>query len=256
MENSQFKLRRNLIKGLNYFSLFNSACGGTRILLESAFLFARILISKPVSIWIGDSHAHFLIKGGKRLKPFALIDGKHLLIWVGPKLLYSVANRGFQFNRLANILLRKSSSGQPIVIILGEIDCRVHFVSKNLQNGIEDFRKIAYSFRTKILQLQKELGFGSTIIFSPVPPSDIGNENESYPRIGTLDERVAVTRLITQSLIELSNRDFKVLNLGDILATERGELNPVYTDDGVHVNSIGSSEVLKSLPLFLKESEG
>ena len=142
------------------------------------------------------------------------------------------------------------------MIILGEIDCRAHFVPNNLGNGINDFRKIAYSFKNKILQLQKDFSLGAAMILSPIPPSDIGSENPSYPRVGTLDERIAVTRLITQSLIELSNQDFWVLNLGDILATDRGELNSVYTDDGVHVNSIGALKVLKKVPIFFGANVG
>lgn len=250
------KLRRNSINGLKSISLFKAVYNRVLISLDFALVSAKIRISKPVSIVIGDSHAHFLLKGGKKLKPFTLIDGKHLLIWVGPKLLYSVSNRGFRFNRLAKILLENSSSGQPFVIILGEIDCRVHFVPNNLQNGIKDFQKIAYSFRTRILEMQKDFGFGSAIILSPVPPSDIGSDNPYYPRIGTLDERVSVTRLITEALDELSNPEFWVVNLGEILSTDRGDLNSVYTDDGVHVNSIGASKILKSIPLFMEANKG
>lgn len=226
------------------------------ISLNFALLTAKIRISKPVSIVIGDSHAHFILRGSKELKPFTLIDGKHLLIWVGPKLLYSVSNRGFRFNRLTKILLESSSSGQPFVIILGEIDCRVHFVPNNLQNGIKDFQKITYAFRTKILKMQKDFGFGPAIILSPVPPSDIGSDNPYYPRIGTLDERVSVTRLITEALDELSSPEFWVVNLGEILATDIGDLNSIYTDDGVHVNSIRASKILKSIPLFIEANEG
>lgn len=250
------KLRRNSINGLKSISLFKAVFNIALMCLDFARLFAKTRISKPVSIVIGDSHAHFLLRGGKKLKPFTLIDGKHLLIWVGPKLLYSVSNRGFGFNRITKTLLKNSSSGQPFVIILGEIDCRVHFVPNNLQNGVKDFQKIAYSFRASILEMQKDFGFGSAIILSPVPPSDIGNDNPYFPRIGTLDERVAVTRLITEALDELSSPEFWVVNLGEILATDIGDLNSTYTDDGVHVNSIGASKILKSIPLFMEANKG
>lgn len=104
--------------------------------------------------------------------------------------------------------------------------------------------------------MQKDFGFGSAIMMSPVPPSDIGSDNPYYTRIGTLDERVSVTRLITEALVELSNPEFWVSNLGEIFYTDRGDLSSVYTDDGVHVNSIGASKILKSIPLFIKANEG
>ena len=57
-------------------------------------------------------------------------------------LLYTVSRDGFKLNKQVRIILRIANNKQPIVFMLGEIDCRVHFVNKTLILGIKEFDNI------------------------------------------------------------------------------------------------------------------
>ena len=202
---------------------------------------------KPNAIWIGDSHAHFIARSGKRIRHFAITDKNHLLIWLGPKLLYSVSRDGFHIDKLTNLILKKASFGQKLVLSLGEIDCRVHLVPKTLMKGATELDNIIKSYRVSVVQILEEYDLGSAFILSPMPPSDFGLNNPMFPRNGSLSERVKVTKLLTESLVNISSSEFRVINLFSFLANQDGSLNMKYSNDGVHVNLLGSTEVLNKL---------
>lgn len=217
-------------------------------LFNFIFTLLRIVFIKPKVIYIGDSHAHFLFET-KKIKRFSIKDGNRLVIWLGPKLLYTVSKNGFELKKRVRIILRMASNEQPIVIVLGEIDCRVHFVKKTLLLGREEFYNIANNYKKSVISLINTYGLAKAIVIAPFPPSDLGSNNPKFPRNGSISERVIVTKLITESLIRITSSQFSVINCSPMISIENGSLNEKYTDDGVHVNFLGSKKIIDKIDL-------
>ena len=216
-------------------------------LLDFLIVVLKLLHVKPNAIWVGDSHAHFISRNGKRIRHFSITDKNHLVIWLGPKLLYSVSKHGLRIDKLTNLVLNKASFGQNLVLSFGEIDCRVHFVPKTLNEGVKEFDNIAKNYKDSVMDFLKIYNLGSALILTPVPPSDTGLDNPMFPRNGSLPERVVATKMITESLVNISSPEFSIVNLFGILSNQDGTLNMKYSNDGVHVNFLGSSRILNEL---------
>lgn len=151
------------------------------------------------------------------------------------------------------IILKFASNEQTIVLILGEIDCRVHFVKKTLILGDKEFDNIALRYKNIVTQLITDYSLGKAIIIAPFPPSDFGLDNPRFPRNGLLFERVLVTKKIKNSLVKNASESFIVIDNSMNLSCQNGSLDRKYTDDGVHLNFLGSKIVedeIKIMDLF------
>ena len=213
-------------------------------LVESISVAARLVKSPPSLIFVGDSHAHFIANNGAPLRRIAITSNDDLVIYLGSRLLYSVATKGFQFGFITTALLHLASKRQPIIFVLGEIDCRVHLVTKAMPLGQNAFDKIAANYVSNVLDMVSRFKFGIPILLSPVPPSDIGQSTNDYPRNGSILERISVTSSLSDALAKAAAQDFLFLDLSQVLIDNRGVLRPSFTDDGVHTNQSGAKLVL------------
>lgn len=202
-------------------------------------VYLRVSLCKPNKIIIGDSHAIFTFGETIKSKRFSVTSGNILIVWMGPLLMYTVAQNGFRFDNQVKNILKKVGNKTPVVFIFGEIDCRVHFVQRNLNLGNDSFDKIAMDYKKSINTIVNKFGFSRAIIFSPIPPSDLGTNDLEFPRNGSLFERAQVTKMITESLLRLSSPEFVVFNVSSVLSISNGSINPKYSDDGIHLNCLG-----------------
>jgi len=213
------------------------------LMVNFILLLLRLLLVKPNIIYLGDSHAYYLSQNSRPIKMFSINKSNILTIWVGPKLLYTIANEGFSLNTRMKMILKFVGNGQTIVLILGEIDCRVHFVKKTLVLDEEEFDNIALRYKKIVTQLITDYSLGKAIIIAPFPPSGFGKDNPRFPRNGSLSERILVTKKIAKSLVKISSDCFIVINNFRDLSYQNGSLNREYSDDGVHLNFLGSQIV-------------
>jgi hypothetical protein len=209
------------------------------LLLNFIFVVLRISLFKPRIIYIGDSHAHFISGNKKNLKRFSVTHDNKLIIYLGPKLLYWISVNGFRLNKTSKVVLRIAGNKQCIVIVLGEIDCRVHFVEKTLFLGTKEFDKIALGYKNSVIMLLNTYRLSRAFIIAPIPASDLGLDNPRFPRGGLLHERVLVTKMLTESLVSISSFQFTVMDCFSVVSNNNGSLNIKYTDDGVHLNFFG-----------------
>ena len=190
-------------------------------------------------LFIGDSHAiHF---SGKELfnMPFFCND-REFCFPLGPRLMHTIAKRGFQIPRRF-IIAMWASKFNTLVFCLGEIDCRVYLAS----NEAENYKKGDWveTYVMNSIKLSETLKIRNVVILSPVPPSDIGVSDDRYPRSGSLMARVSATRWMRDELKKLKvfeDSSCKLLDLEEILAGRGGSLDHKLTEDGVHVNNIGA----------------
>lgn len=192
---------------------------------------------------IGDSHASFLV--GREPKEILKSQQGDLVLWLGPRLMYSVAHRGFEFTWRQTWALRRLNFS-TLVFVLGEIDVRMYLG----QEPHERFRNPLWVKRycEKICELKSRYRAKRAIIVSPVPPSDLGYDNPRFPRVGTLQARVNGLEWLRAEL-ERNSRGFDAHGVALVdptveLVDESGQLNAVYTDDGVHLNESGARIVL------------
>ena len=209
------------------------------LLLNFIFVVLRIFLFKPRIIYIGDSHAFFLSGSKKKLKRFSVTHDNKLIIYLGPKLLYSVSVNGFQLNKTSKVVLRIAGNKQHIVVVLGEIDCRVHFVEKTLVFGSKEFDKIALGYINSVITLLNTYRLSRAFIIAPLPASNLGLDNPRFPRRGLLRERVLVSKMITESLVRISSFQITVMDYSPVISNKNGSLNVKYTNDGVHLNFLG-----------------
>jgi len=209
----------------------------------------RIATRRPLRrLWIGDSHATFL--AGTRVRPFDVSSEHEGVVWLGPRLMYSIARDGFPdplTPELHGVSLDLAPT--PIVLVFGEIDCRVHLVERLAAGGSLDF---VSRYVARAAELRARVGASHIVLLGPVPPSDQGESNPEFPKNGTLAERIAVARLLERTLSEatasLGDRRVAVAPITSLLAgSETGELAGRLTDDGTHVNPLGADLIRKQL---------
>jgi hypothetical protein len=211
-----------------------------RARLEVQWLLHRTRRTSLNRLWIGDSHASFLADAP--LKRFALTSGADAVVWLGPRLMYSLSREGFPDPLIPELRKGLDLADTPIVLAAGEIDCRVHLVERRNQAG---FLAFVADYVQRVSELRVRLGAPRAFILGPVPPSDLGPENFELPRIGTLLERVAVSKELEaelcESVIRLEDPALSAFPLGRRLADKRtGELARNFSLDGCHVNRLGS----------------
>jgi len=201
-----------------------------------------IATQRPLKrLWIGDSHATFV--AGTRVRPFDVSSEHEGVVWLGPRLMYSIARDGFPdplTPELHGVSLDLTLT--PVVLVFGEIDCRVHLVERLAAGGDLEFVPL---FVERAAELRARVGAGQIVLLGPVPPSDKGERDPEFPKNGTLAERIAVTRLLERRLSEatasLGDRRVTMVSITSFLAgSENGELAGQLTDDGTHVNPLGA----------------
>jgi len=212
------------------------------LFLNYVFCLFRVSLFKPKTVVVGDSHVIFTFSDTTKSKRFSVTSENILIVYMGPLLLYTVAQKGFRFDNRVKNILKKVGDKIPVIFMVGEIDCRVNFVKRNLNLSSDGFDKIAMDYQGSVSTVINDFGFSRAIIFSPMPPSDFGSNNLKFPRNGSLFERVSVTKMITESLVRLSSPEFVVFNLMSVLSISNGSINPKYTNDGVHLNSLGRKQ--------------
>jgi hypothetical protein len=207
------------------------------------------LTGKEVTLIVGDSHAVTLGDGSlvsfQRIQRASGIENAYI-IWLGPKLLSSVTRKGFP------AWVRVLMSGLPTLIagaarlridlVFGEIDVRCHLAPRLRFGGPMAIERLGDDFVNLLHTCVETPGVLGIRYHEPVPPSDLGLQNEAFPVAGTLAERIECHQLlvgrISSAIAARFGNSPRVLFIpnppGSKLAD--GSLSPDWTDDGCHFN--------------------
>lgn len=117
------------------------------------------------------------------------------------------------------------------------------FCKKTLILGAEEFDNIAMNYKNVVIKLINDYGLLKSVIIPPIPTSNLGLDNPKFPRNGLLHERILVTKMITDSLVNISSSQFVVFNHSHTLSNMNGSLDTKYTGDGVHLNFLGRKKL-------------
>ena len=191
--------------------------------------------SSPRVLSIGDSHAVHFYKYLLDTIP----NNQNVLCWLGPRLMYSVAKRGFCLTRLQEIAL-KVWKPQYCFIWLGEIDVRMHLVKQGYSTKADLVWLENFIIQLEVFWLQ--LGKPNLILFSPVPQISDSIFASEYPAYGSFHNRVEAQNALILQLQSLASKVSFPLNFIEITTTlqdTNGHLLPAYSDDSCHLNFFG-----------------
>lgn len=192
--------------------------------------------------WVGDSHAPTIL--GAPLQRVTRVQGrKAICVWVGPRLMHSIARDGV--SSPITHFTRMDRRGR-LVAVFGEIDCRIH-LARHPERTTKQSLAWVSDYWAALCSLASQLKLTEIAAIGPLPPSDLGADSSQFPRVGSLLERAKATEILTQALIDSSPDCASVIDAQLLVGDHEGVLLPRYTDDGVHVNHIGASEIRKAL---------
>ncbi len=191
---------------------------------------------------VGDSHACYI--AGCELKQFGKGFDNFYALHLGPKLLYSISNKGVKKSIITYWL--KFSKFDFVFFQLGEIDIRVYSAKPDIKHELTD--KIVRDYIGALMDFQNFIKVKELIILSPIPQSDAGVQDDKYPRNGSLNSRVIGHNQLCKRLLDLSiKQNVMFIDVTKILINSSGVLLPILTDDNTHVNKIGSNLIRRHL---------
>ena len=200
--------------------------------------------SRPRTLVIGDSHATHLC--GTNLRKIAKRRNR-TSYWLGPRLLFNISRDGFVINPEDTSYLRRQKFAR-LIIILGEIDIRVHLA--NHPSRISNLEEVCVAYCQAIKALGDTLGIEDVSVVCGPPPSDTGEIDPRFPRRGPLVERIKVFQRLNEILEDVVTRKFREINYvfpWSAIQDSDGSLSKRFTHDGCHVNTRGANVVRRSL---------
>lgn len=212
------------------------------------FTLLRVLLiclcQRRVRLFVGDSHNNFLNEIDFKTKHrWNFSKSGDIVIWVGPKLMYSVGLYGLRFSRSEYMALKLLNISEAY-FNFGEIDVRVHGAKLKNSTNIET---LVRNYLSKVKLFSSKIGVKEFHVINLIPPSDLGTQNPEFPRNESLIFRIELTKSINYQLATQASK-FTVIDQYTCLADAEGKLNSEYTSDGLHVNSMGATKVRR---LFL-----
>jgi hypothetical protein len=173
---------------------------------------------------IGDSHAKFNFGTDPRIR----------LWYLGPVTMHRIARDG---RKALSLKDRAVFRGDVVAWCLGEIDVRSHLVGQRDRQGIPAASladSLAGDFLRSVAAIEAEIGGLNTVILSVIPPTDQG-ENESYPKIGSLAERIDARRALNRALEKYCpEHGYTYLDPYGPLEDSSGALRAELSDGNVH----------------------
>lgn len=203
-----------------------------------ALLIAMRRRRRATELWIGDSHA-LTFNAPVSLRAFSVAGEGQIIRRIGPRLMYSVAHKGFP-PRVHRIVRLVNSWGRPgslvPVFICGEIDVRAHLAG--LADATYDFVPL---YVQRCMELAEGLKAERAYFAVPPPQSEACPSIEEFPVTGTIAQRVAVFDRLRKELAAAvaATPGAELLDATDLLAGPDGAIKPELTDDGAHVNLDG-----------------
>lgn len=220
--------------------------------VRTAAAFAMLVVSVRrnalTELWIGDSHAQHYNRGQTFARLFRGRDGQ-FVYHHGPRLMYSIATRGFDNQVLSFVrLVRRVSPPGRILLVLtaGEIDVRCHLVPQSSSPGFSFDFVDAYVARAIALA---DMAGAETMVLTMHPPvSPSAPDRREYPVRGSGEDRIAISEQLRREVHRAAashgeTHHILVLDATDELADASGALRPEVTDDEIHTNVAGIAVV-------------
>jgi hypothetical protein len=215
--------------------LIDRIIGKLLFLVASPSLIVAMRRRRRTELWIGDSHAMALNRKATN-SMFCRGSEGQLILRAGPRLMYSLARKGFppRVMRVARLVNRFGRPGSLVpLFVAGEIDLRAHLPKRPDAplDWIADY--VGHCMEVGRLLKADRVGFVAT-----PPPVDVSADDIWFPIVGTIEERVAIHRRLRDALAKSvsATPNGVLLDLTETLARPDGAMPVEFTYDGVHTN--------------------
>lgn len=204
-------------------------------------------------VWVGDSNAVFSGANGFPRLGIGSTEPRRWVWSLGPRLMFSVARDGYPplMHRMLRVLRRVSANRDVLWIFsAGEIDLRCHVVPHLGDAEVMAFVK-PYIERVRLLVGEFDAPYAAVAI--PVPPA--AEFSDEYPVVGTLEERLAAHRLMREQILAAlgpttGGAVIHAFDASDRLSDQHGHYRTDFTDDGIHPNDKGRTEIRAAMADF------
>lgn len=200
-----------------------------------------LINKKPITYVIGDSHSNLYL------------NYKNFLVYhLGPATANSLHKNKSKTNSNKKIkkIIQKINRKDWIILIFGEIDCRIHIYPRSVKNKEKIEKTILTTIKNygKIIkQIKKK--HGKKLIICGVPPTSTQKniyKIENYPN---LKIRCKITKNFNINLKKFCYKNkINFLDIYTKFKNDSGCINKKYTTDSVHLNK-------KALPVIEKQIE-
>jgi hypothetical protein len=192
--------------------------------------------SRRTELWIGDSHAMAVNRELSNAMFMRGPDGQ-LILRAGPKLMYSIARKGFppRVMRVAWLVSRFGRAGALVpVFSAGEIDVRVH-----LPIRLDAPLDWVAEYVDSCMRLARLLKADRSGFFVPTPPVDVPEDDVWFPITGPIEDRLDAHRKLREALAKAveSVPNAVLLDTTDLFTGgPTGGMPIELTRDGAHAN--------------------
>ncbi|CAJ35723.1 SGNH/GDSL hydrolase family protein [Methanocella arvoryzae] len=212
-----------------------------------SYVYAKVF-NRPLFHVIGDSHTWAF----KRQRSFIVHN-------IGPATAYNLVNKNssVQSNRkLFEVIRRIDIKKDVVIMVFGEIDCRVHFYNQHMKSGgkvsIEELMDRTIANYGEVLAQLKGMGV-NFVVYGVLPASkhvfrfppyatekikeDLFSEfRNSYPFLASPEVRSPINRRFNQKLKTFCEaHGYRYLDIYPVVADDRGLIKDEFAADEIHV---------------------
>lgn len=193
---------------------------------------------RGTELWIGDSHA-MCFNMAPRLSMFMRGPEGQLIVRVGPRLMWSMAQRGFspQVMRVVRFVSWFGTRGAFVPLFsAGDIDVRCHLAERE-----DETFEFVGAYMSRCQAIATSLKADRWVVVMPPPPCATTPSLADLPVVGTLEQRVRAFDSLRKAIVDEAGAasGAQVLDMTDLLANEDGYMKPELTNDGGHTNTPG-----------------
>lgn len=202
-------------------------------------------MNKTVLHCIGDSHASFFSGGDRMISEFPGKTENSLACFrayrVGAATAYNLVTENSSSKgreKVCNIL-DTLEKGSDILLVFGEIDCRVHLLKQAKKSSREAVVQKCVDRYIEFARIVKEKGYNVYVwgVIGSTPHIGSFGEDHEYPAVGTMEERNKITRLFNAQLqIEAKKNDIGFVSIFDTLVDTQNVTNVKYYVDEIHLS--------------------
>lgn len=211
-----------------------------KIVFLRSFVRARFARKRAVHV-IGDSHTGVF----RRQKPF-------IVHWLGPATAYNLGSPGSttrSYKKLRRILDHLVVEGDMVLMVFGEVDCRIHIYDEYVESGgrlslEEVVDKTVYSYGEVLGELD---GMGIDFHVASVTPGGTEGNVFGVRNYPPPDMRPVINRVFNERLgLYCREHGYSFFNVYPVVVDGEGFIKPEFrSKDGTHLNR-------KSVGLFRK----
>lgn len=188
---------------------------------------------KPAVHVIGDSHTGIFFKR----KPF-------IVHWLGPATahnLKSPSSTTRSHKKVTRILNHLVVQGDMVLLLFGEVDCRIHIYDRYVQSGgklslEEVIDKTVFRYGEVLDEADR---MGIDFYVSSIPPGGKEGNVFGVPNYPPPDMRCVINRVFNERLSDYCEKHgYSFIDVYSVVVDDEGFIRPEYSyRDGTHLNT-------------------